>query len=266
MDFLKGIAIIAMVAGHLANNVFSCNILFNSIYSFHMPLLFFVSAYIEEQRRERYAGQEKKMLLKRTVGILLPYLSWSFLYAFFDNGLGFCIDIKNIGSVFWGYQYNGLWFLVVLYGLKITHYLYWKSNQRLGQFALLRSIMTILAIEMMVCLLAIITKQTFLINMLSYAIPYYAAVLVSDFEWISRLLRNEWITALAILLYAIAFPSFSFYDNRWETQVVRIFLSLCVIAVLWKWKDTWKPSTWARGICYVGGDILSKYTYCMVLY
>lgn len=37
-------------------------------------------------------------------------------------GLGFCIDIKNVGSVFWGYQYNGLWFLVSTGGIWSGYY------------------------------------------------------------------------------------------------------------------------------------------------
>ena len=87
MDFLKGIAILAMIIGHLVSNVPHGDVLFNIIYSFHMPLLFFISAYIEEDNRGNYVGREKLMLLKRTIGLLLPYFSWSILYAFLRGRL-----------------------------------------------------------------------------------------------------------------------------------------------------------------------------------
>lgn len=62
MDFLKGIAIIAMVIDHMIADVPKANILFIIIYSFHMPLLFFVSGYIEEYNRDKYSERQRNML------------------------------------------------------------------------------------------------------------------------------------------------------------------------------------------------------------
>ncbi len=53
MDFLKGIAINLVIVGHPLSDVRNMDVFFNAIYSFHMPLLFFISAYIEEQRRTK---------------------------------------------------------------------------------------------------------------------------------------------------------------------------------------------------------------------
>lgn len=77
IDFLKGIAMIMVVVGHSVSGVRRADVLFNFIYSFHMPLLFFCSAYIEELYRVKYAGNERNMLIKRIRGLLLPYLSWT---------------------------------------------------------------------------------------------------------------------------------------------------------------------------------------------
>lgn len=86
MDFLKGIAIVAMVAGHTVSDIQGMDFLYNLIYSFHMPLLFFVSAYIEEQNRGGYAGREGKMLVKRASALLLPYLSWTVIGLILHGG------------------------------------------------------------------------------------------------------------------------------------------------------------------------------------
>ena len=140
MDFLKGIAIIAVIVGHSLSGVRSMDLLFNVIYSFHMPLLFFISAYIEEQSRDKYAGKEGRMLIRRMNGLLLPYVSWSIIYAAFgwlQNGVSADMisggmlkaELTAFGLKLLGYKENGLWFFPVLFGLKIMHML-WKLYAR----------------------------------------------------------------------------------------------------------------------------------------
>lgn len=77
----------AMVVGHLLSDISVGDTLFNVMYSFHMTLLFFVSAYVEESSRGKYIGREKKMLSKRAIGLLIPYFSWSLLHAYMQNGI-----------------------------------------------------------------------------------------------------------------------------------------------------------------------------------
>ena len=114
MDFLKGIAILATVIGHLTADVPAAITLFNIIYSFHIPLLFFVSAYVEEENKDKYAGRERNMLQNRVAGILLPYIVWSVLYLIFKNGSLSKNRIENLGTeLHFGYEGNGLWFLLV---------------------------------------------------------------------------------------------------------------------------------------------------------
>ncbi|MDE6386368.1 MAG: acyltransferase family protein [Lachnospiraceae bacterium] len=214
MDFLKGIAIITVIVGHSLSGIRRMDLLFNIIYSFHMPLLFFVSAYIEEQGRGKYAVQEGRMLIKRMSGLLLPYLSWTVIYTAVS-----------------GYGDNGLWFFPVLFGLKIMHSLYWVICRKSGKDTIFADILILGGLEIVCALLACLTRQPYLINMLSYAIPYFFAVLLVKHETIQKLVNSEWLTAGAILAYVMIFPYFSFYDTRWITQVVRVGLSLCIIVV-----------------------------------
>ena len=83
MDFLKGFAILTVVVGHSISDIPGANLLFQLIYSFHMPLLFFISAWIEEQNREKYLSCGGKMLCRRASELLLPYVSWMILYELF---------------------------------------------------------------------------------------------------------------------------------------------------------------------------------------
>lgn len=259
MDFLKGIAILATVAGHLLTDIPAGNTLFNVIYSFHMPLLFFVSAYIEEENRRKYIGKEKNMLSKRAIGLLMPYFSWSLLYTYMQRGIIFELDFQFWKDILLGNPYGGLWFLPVLFGLKILHYLYWKICNVLVKPALWKSILAVILLESITAILALIIKHTYLVNMLSYAIPYFFAVFLVDFDWVRRIIESEWLRAFALLIYILVFPLFSFYNTHWTTQVIRIGLSLCVIIVCWKLQGSWKESSFSKVLCLFGKYSLAVY-------
>lgn len=273
MDFLKGIAIIAVIAGHSLSGIRSMDLLFNIIYSFHMPLLFFVSACIEEQNREKYVGREGWMLIKRAGGLLLPYVSWNVVCAvigFWQNGMSAQMisagmlrtEFTVFWSDFWGYGENGLWFFPVLFGLKIMHMLYWVIRKRTGKDRFVTDLLILGGLELICALLAVLTKQPYLINMLSYAIPYFAAVIIVRHEAVQKTVNSEWLAAGAVLAYVLVFPHFSFYETGWLTQVLRIGLSLCVIVLCYRGKDKTDRGREKRlyaALCICGENSLAIY-------
>lgn len=236
MDLLKGIAIIAVIVGHSLTDIRRMDMLFNLIYSFHMPLLFFVSAYIEEKNGTKYAGKEGHMLCKRVSGLLLPYLSWTVIDAAVSGHL-WEMGIRGFLQNLLGYGNSGLWFFPVLFGLKIMHALYWLICRKTGRDTIVADLLFLGGLEIVAALLAVLTRQPYIVNMLSYAIPYFFAVILVRWEMIQKLVNSEWITAGAILVYMLVFPYFSFYDTRWTTQALRIGLALCIIAVCCKFID-----------------------------
>jgi fucose 4-O-acetylase-like acetyltransferase len=69
VDVVKGIGILAVVAGHLYSGNIS-----KLIFAFHMPLFFFLGGYLYK------AGSDfKTQLISDTVRLLLPYLTFSIL-------------------------------------------------------------------------------------------------------------------------------------------------------------------------------------------
>lgn len=236
MDFLKGIAILAVVIGHSVSGIHRADVLFNFIYSFHMPLLFFCSSYIEELYGAKYAGREGGMLRRRINGLLLPYLSWTVIGAAVSGRLWETGMDGFLGELL-GYRESGLWFLPVLFGLKMMHALYWVARRKIKKNTLLVNITLCFGTEVIIGLLAVLTRHPYIVNMLSYAIPYFFAVIIVDCKEIGRLLHSEWLTAGLLFVYALLFPHFSFYDTGWVTQVLRIGMSLCVIVVCLKGRD-----------------------------
>lgn len=258
MDFLKGIAIIAVVAGHTVSDIAGMDVFFNVIYSFHMPLLFFVSAYVEERFKSKYVGREGQLVLRRMSGLLLPYLSWTIIAAAVSGWL-WHTDVREFGMQLLGYGNNGMWFFPVLFGLKLMHILYWMIRNRINRNNIFTDVLILCGIEVAVALLAIVTRQPYIKNILSYAIPYFFAVTLVRYEAIQKLMNSEWLAAGAVFVYMLVFPFFSFYNIRWTTQLLRIVLSLCVIMICCKFKDKWKINRIYSAVCVCGENSLAVY-------
>ncbi|MDR1895700.1 MAG: acyltransferase family protein [Prevotellaceae bacterium] len=93
IDIAKGLGIFLVVVGHVIS---SGNILHHWIYSFHMPLFFFLSGICLNNDRI-YTG----FLYKRLKSLLLPYLYFGILLTIFELGLlSFDKIIDNFSSRF----------------------------------------------------------------------------------------------------------------------------------------------------------------------
>lgn len=134
IDILRGIAMILVLIGH------NDTILTNYIYSFHIPLFFFISGLT-------YKGNSaslKEVIKKRFRNIVIPYLKLSlflyFLWILLMNFQGIVLyknDIlKNFIGIFycqgadsmaWGLQ---LWFLPCLFITSIIFYFISKINKK----------------------------------------------------------------------------------------------------------------------------------------
>lgn len=84
-DVLKAIAIISVVIGHAVagdhNNNELEKILYNFVYTYHLPLFFFEGGYLYKQKKPRYFF---KSLIKNNY---IPFVAYSFLALLFLPGL-----------------------------------------------------------------------------------------------------------------------------------------------------------------------------------
>ena len=123
LDAIKGIAIFLVILGHAIiyfpinlHTVYWCEILYDLIYSFHMPLFFAVSGFCFHY--DKYSTYNQ-FLLKKFKRILLPY----FIFSIFDmlprlllTGLINRPDVSWKDSLIKMFLYGGqYWFLYVLF-------------------------------------------------------------------------------------------------------------------------------------------------------
>lgn len=116
IDYAKSIAMILVVFGHVASR----NLVKDWIYSFHMPLFFFISGITLNVNHGGYREYVKKLCRK----ILLPYFLYSLMYWMFNaakviilhkdinlihNLLGIIIQLRGTDFTV------GVWFLPLLF-------------------------------------------------------------------------------------------------------------------------------------------------------
>lgn len=124
IDAIRGFAILLVILGHSIivypinlHEIQWCKILYQFIYSFHMPLFFLVSGFCFS-----YKNQLKSFLIKKIKRIVLPYLCFSLLdllsRIIFVNLVNRRFSaIEEIDRIFfYGGEY---WFLYVLFELYI---------------------------------------------------------------------------------------------------------------------------------------------------
>lgn len=83
LDIVKGIAMILVFLGHAIQqaDAINCydNIIFDVIYSFHMPLFMLVSGYLFWNSYVKNKNSIDTLVLKRTRSLLLPLITFSVL-------------------------------------------------------------------------------------------------------------------------------------------------------------------------------------------
>lgn len=109
IDSLRGFGILLVVLGHILPNLFTdiepypnTNIWINS---FHMPLFFVISGYFIYNQKDYTINYTITQIYKKTIQLLLPYLTMSLFYYMIYNGP------RD--------PFNFLWYLYTLYEIYI---------------------------------------------------------------------------------------------------------------------------------------------------
>lgn len=140
IDIAKGIGIFLMVMGHTTSN----KIALQWIYSFHMPLFFFLSGIFHSQ-----GNSYKEFLKKKVKTLLVPYFFFSIiLFLFFlivsknigfsagenlsveENFIGIFLgnDKTGLSQMSWGGQ---LWFIPALFLVENIYYFFCKFKEKI---------------------------------------------------------------------------------------------------------------------------------------
>ena len=120
LDLFKGIAIILVVVGHVISRnwegVLDKHPVYTWIYSFHMPLFFFISGFLINHT----FGKKDivSCLKKKVLALLLPYFVWCYIIAPFVNRESFPSIIYILMDTD-----NRYWFVYLLFYYSVFYYI-----------------------------------------------------------------------------------------------------------------------------------------------
>lgn len=186
IDIAKGIGIYLVCLGHTTSN----EVLLKWMYSFHMPLFFFLSGIFHSHSENYFEFFKKKVR-----ALLVPYLFFAItLFMFFllvskkigfsvgenlsvkENFIGIFIgtEIKNFSQVSWGGQ---LWFLLVLF--LVANFMYFIKKLSLKTQILVNILMIIVNIYL--------TKK------LNFKLPwsFLTSLMAFNFYWFGNYFRKD---------------------------------------------------------------------------
>lgn len=146
VDIAKGIGILLVVIGHGFPDVSSQNgisipafrIVHDVIYSFHMPLMFFLAGFLAQRILRLQTVSDKLSFAKdRFIRLMIPYFVIGFLYMpvkmILSRFAAQPFDIGNLWQIFVGENPDGgLWYLYDLFLIQIIlAFVCTKSNLKL---------------------------------------------------------------------------------------------------------------------------------------
>ena len=132
IDILKGIGIIFVILGHLQSYIPKSLLIY--IYSFHMPLFFWISGFLYKEKYETMST--KSYLIKKSKELLYPYFTLCLI-----NFIWYVLkehSIKIVIKCFLSFLYSNLifeenfigpvWFLLCLFIVEIVFFMFKKNK------------------------------------------------------------------------------------------------------------------------------------------
>jgi len=117
LDAMKGFGIILVAMGHSlqgSSPQFDENFAFRMIYSFHMPLFFFISGYVLQVSLEGKRLAPVAYVLTKARTLAVPFLSWYLIFGLW-RGLPSGVGLSEYITRFFHEPAYGYWFLWTLF-------------------------------------------------------------------------------------------------------------------------------------------------------
>lgn len=241
IDALKGVAIFLVVLGHIVTYDEDFRRLFNFIYSFHMPLFMFLSGCTTALSYGRSTGTDGAYLRKRFLNIMVPYFAWAVLLPLlFTRPLNRVVWYSIVQKTF--VTNRMFWFLPTLYGLIVVYVCYRRIRDRLryrsewykenvkAEFVL-ESISCVMAVAIVTACMLLTGYQLFR-DIVGFTIPFFAAVIYMENEWIHSLFHKRASFVVALVTYVLLIGRFDFNRIAVTTSLLRMLLGMCAVVVL----------------------------------
>ena len=218
LDALRGFAILLVIIGHLIQFNYKSSLenpIFNIIYSFHMPLFFFLSGCTRWVYETKKGGVSTLSELWNEVKnkffvLIVPSMTWTMLIPLF-----FSKECHFPGQI------SGFWFLNTLFAISVIWGVFSYLNHRIkGQIWF-----PILCVGVLVCLFIVGVKRISLMYLMMFLMGY----VFQKYEWVHKINVN--LYALFALLFCIGVGLFNYtIDGVESAERVWLEFPLSILA------------------------------------
>lgn len=221
IDSLRGFAILLVVVGHLIqfnNSFFLDSRLFNIIYSFHMPLFFFISGCARALHRDKQINLKTLSIrvLNRFCALIIPSVVWSSIVPLF---------FLKVTDLSWHLTF-GYWFLNALFVVSLFWECFLYFDTKKSQKWILYGLG--LLVILLLFILGIKRIPIFYLSMFVFGFYFQRS------QWINKI--NRHIYGILLLFFLIGVGNFRYGFNVagdaariWYQMPLSVCASLCLI-------------------------------------
>lgn len=239
IDRLKGFAIYLVVFGHIYQKMIQGGMdyrIFSVIYSFHMPLFFFLSGYVSQKTNKINTYKEASQYLVNKVGnLIVPFLIWALLnYMLFSSIKDFSF-LKLYSIIVKQFSEPSLWFLLMLFKIFIAYVPFHLISQKYKEK---NSLVKDLGLILSTCIIVVVLGKVFHISsaltfLLNYLFFMFGVLLDKH-----KTINNKIQTKLVFIIASIAFIGLvGFYEfnlsHLVKTKLLKLTLSFFAIISLY---------------------------------
>jgi fucose 4-O-acetylase-like acetyltransferase len=240
IDRLKGFAIFLVVIGHLIQNNLKegeSNSLFSIIYSFHMPLFFFLSGYVAySSTKVKSINSFIAYLHKKAVSLLIPMLSWPFIRKYlFTNSTDFNFS-SILENLVLEISNPGLWFLKMLFQIYFIYSLFHIISDRYNEMKKI-TFDTILFLCFLAGLgLIFLVIKDYEIVTFSFNFSFFMfGLFIFKFKEKLKFIKNYFFSSSLVLIFLILIGHYDFNNSELiQMKIIKVIISTSGIISLLK--------------------------------
>lgn len=239
LDCLKGIAIILVVIGHvirgfIASGMFSeipLKYIDYTIYSFHMPLMFFLSGILYSKVEIKQFKEWKNFIINKIIKLYIPYLIFSYIMIIFKylfaNSINSYVKFNDIIMIPFK-AFDIYWFLLALLTIFIVYSFmdYKKLNKKIIIIISLISLIISFYLQKYVINIYYIKTIIYYIGLGFY---FYLGKLIATKLIVNKVLLKNMLIPLIFLYFGINCICYYF---KIESIYINILLALSMISIL----------------------------------
>lgn len=191
-----------------------------------MPLFMFLGGYVASMNIDGNISNISIFIKKKIVQLIIPFTLWggvTIVYLSHNK-----INVETIVNLFL-YPDNGPWFLIVMFSIQIW-YIFLITFSRKIPIIKAGFISDVVAFAMFIVPIFVLSRMNTLCSNLYISPVYYTMFFAGHYtaRYFQKLMSNEYITVLALMLFLILFPNF----HMWENNSMLLILSISICATV----------------------------------